>query len=131
ELQVKLLRALEYGRFARVGGEQDLSVDVRVIAATNRDPMAAIRAGTLREDLYYRIAQFPVSIPPLRDRDGDVELLADYFVESANGLHGINKSLSEAARRRLCEYHWPGNVREQIGRASCRKRVESAHGEGT
>jgi len=112
ELQVKLLRALEYGRFARVGGEQDLSVDVRVIAATNRDPMSAIRAGTLREDLYYRIAQFPVSIPPLRDRDGDVELLADYFVESANGLHGINKSLSEAARRRLCEYHWPGNVRE-------------------
>src|SRR5690554_488164 len=112
ELQVKLLRVLEYGRFTRVGGEQDIEVCIRIVAATNRDPMTAVKEGRLREDLYYRLAQFPIRIPPLREREGDVELLAQYFIETANAQQAGYKVLSESALKRLREYHWPGNVRE-------------------
>lgn len=81
ELQIKLLRALETGRFYRVGGEHELDVDVRIIAATNRDPNQAVAQGELREDLLYRLAVFPLPLPPLRAREADIELLAQHFLD--------------------------------------------------
>ncbi len=84
EHQVKLLRVLESGRFRRVGGETDIAVDVRIITASNRDPQEAIREGTLRQDLYYRIARFPIDMPALRERDDDIEGLARHFLDRLN-----------------------------------------------
>jgi DNA-binding NtrC family response regulator len=112
ELQVKLLRALETGRFYRVGSEQEMSVDVRVVAATNRDPNQAVTQGLLREDLLYRLAVFPLPLPPLREREADIELLAQHFLDDLNAETGTTKVLSEAARQFLFQYGWPGNVRE-------------------
>jgi two-component system, NtrC family, response regulator AtoC len=112
ELQVKLLRVLETGTLMRVGGDDPISVDVRVIAATNRSPEQAVREDRFREDLLYRLNVFPILLPPLRDREGDIELLAEYFLEQLNRSEGANKKLSATARRRLMTYHWPGNVRE-------------------
>jgi DNA-binding NtrC family response regulator len=112
ELQVKLLRALETGRFYRVGSEQEMSVDVRVIAATNRDPNQAVTQGLLREDLLYRLAVFPLPLPPLREREADIELLAQHFLDDLNAETGTAKVLSAAARQFLFQYGWPGNVRE-------------------
>jgi DNA-binding NtrC family response regulator len=112
ELQVKLLRALETGRFYRVGSEQEMSVDVRVVAATNRDPNQAVTKGVLREDLLYRLAVFPLPLPPLRDREADIELLAQNFLDELNVETGTAKVLSAAARQFLFRYSWPGNVRE-------------------
>jgi DNA-binding NtrC family response regulator len=112
ELQVKLLRALETGRFYRVGSEQEMSVDVRVIAATNRDPNHAVTQGILREDLLYRLAVFPLPLPPLREREADIELLAQHFLDDLNADSGTSKVLSAAARQFLFQYGWPGNVRE-------------------
>jgi DNA-binding NtrC family response regulator len=112
ELQVKLLRALESGCFYRVGGEQEMRVDVRVIAATNRDPNTMVSQGRLREDLLYRLAVFPLPLPPLRARDADVELLARHFLEELNSVAGTAKTFSAAACEFLFQYGWPGNVRE-------------------
>jgi DNA-binding NtrC family response regulator len=112
EMQVKLLRVLETGRFCRVGADEELQVKVRLIAATNRDPQAAVDAGTMRSDLYYRLAVFPIEVPRLRDRGDDVELLANMFLERWNQEEGTAKTFSKSSRRFMHEYHWPGNVRE-------------------
>jgi len=112
ELQVKLLRVLETGRFSRVGGEQELPVDVRVIAATNRDPHQAVTEGKFREDLLYRLRVFPITLPPLRDRAGDIDLLAEATLADLNKEEGTHKRLSRGALERLRSYRWPGNVRE-------------------
>jgi DNA-binding NtrC family response regulator len=110
--QVKLLRALETGTFYRVGGNELLKSDVRVIAATNRDPLAAIKESGLREDLMYRLAVFPLRAPPLREREGDRELLAQHFLAELNAQEGTSKTFSKRARDTLRTYSWPGNVRE-------------------
>jgi DNA-binding NtrC family response regulator len=110
--QVKLLRALETGMFFRVGGTRPRTVDVRIVAATNRDLGEAMRAGEFRQDLYYRINTITVALPPLRERPEDVTLLAHHFVE-ANAAYGV-KRLSPAALAALEAYAWPGNVRELL-----------------
>jgi DNA-binding NtrC family response regulator len=112
ELQVKLLRVLESGSVVRVGGDVAVPVDVRLIAATNRVPLEAVRDGKLREDLYYRINVFPIVLPPLRDREDDAVLLAMHFLESLNETHGTSKKLSAAAHDRIRKCPWRGNVRE-------------------
>ncbi|WP_144639499.1 sigma-54-dependent transcriptional regulator [Bordetella genomosp. 13] len=112
DLQVKLLRVLETGRFMRVGTNKDISCDVRVVAATNRDPEQAVREGRLRQDLYYRLSVFPINLPPLRERGDDVLLLADRFLDAQNAEHGTSKRFSEAAKQAISSYAWPGNVRE-------------------
>ncbi|HYG64224.1 MAG TPA: sigma-54 dependent transcriptional regulator [Thermoanaerobaculia bacterium] len=112
ELQVKLLRALETGTVVRIGGDQPTEVDVRVIAATNRDPQKAVSDGKLREDLLYRLSVFPISMPPLRERGDDIPLLADYFLSQLNERQGTGKRFSEDAMERLRSHSWPGNVRE-------------------
>jgi DNA-binding NtrC family response regulator len=112
ELQVKLLRVLETGTVVRVGGNEPLKVDVRVVAATNRDPEAAVRSGQLREDLYYRLNVFPITLPPLRSRPEDIELLAEHFLTEQNRETGEKKRWSRAALERLRQNSWIGNVRE-------------------
>jgi DNA-binding NtrC family response regulator len=112
ELQIKLLRALETGCFYRVGGEQEQSVNVRIIAATNRDPNQAVAQGRLREDLLYRLAVFPLPLPPLRARGTDIELLAQHFLDELNAPAGTTKVFSAAALEYLARHGWPGNVRE-------------------
>lgn len=111
-LQVYLLRVLETGRITRVGGTGHVAVDARVIAATNRDPVAAIDNGQLREDLFYRLADFIVTLPPLRERDDEVLLLSHLFVERLNEEHNLNKRLAPGAEHVLMQHTWPGNVRE-------------------
>ncbi len=112
DLQVKLLRVLETGTFMRLGSHQELKTNVRIIAATNRDPESAIAEGRLRLDLYHRLNVFPVKIPPLRDRGSDIELIAQHLLDELNSLHGTHKFLSAATQASLKHYHWPGNVRE-------------------
>jgi len=112
ELQVKLLRVLEAGAFRRVGGESDIKSKVRIIAATNQDPETAINDGLLREDLYYRIARFPIFLPPLRNRGSDILGLAHFFLDQLNELHGTSVGIDTAAEEELEQHIWPGNVRE-------------------
>jgi DNA-binding NtrC family response regulator len=112
ELQVRLLRFLESRRFYRVGGREELQSDLRVIAATNRDPAQAVRDGLLREDLLYRLAVFPIELPPLRARDGDVVLLARHFLDELNRTQGTAKRFPAGVERALRAHSWPGNVRE-------------------
>ena len=112
DLQVKLLRVLETGLLSRIGGEDPIPVDVRVVAATNRSPETAVKEGKLRQDLYYRLNVFPIALPPLREREGDVDLLADHFLERLNEEQGTSKHFGAEGRRRLDRYPWPGNVRE-------------------
>jgi two-component system response regulator AtoC len=112
EMQVKLLRVLETGTVTRVGSTEARSVDVRVVAASNRDPHQAASEGALREDLLYRLCVFPIHLPPLRDRGGDVELLADCFLAEVNRSEGTSKRWSAEALRSLGALEWPGNVRE-------------------
>jgi two-component system response regulator AtoC len=112
ELQVKLLRVLETGRVMRIGGNDPLNVDVRVIAATNRRPEEAVAKGKLREDLHYRLNVFPIALPPLRDRREDVELLAQHFLAALNKEHDTHKEFTRPAINRLKSHNWPGNVRE-------------------
>jgi two-component system, NtrC family, response regulator AtoC len=112
ELQVKLLRVLETGTFMRVGGTQQISSDVRVIAATNREPEGAVKDGKLREDLFHRLNVFPVRLPPLRERGTDIEQLAQFFLDELNRIEGTNKTFSRDALVRLYQHNWPGNVRE-------------------
>jgi Nif-specific regulatory protein len=111
--QVKLLRVLQERRFERVGGNAAVEVDVRIVTATSRDLEAMVAAGTFRADLYYRLAVFPIRLPPLRERGGDVLLLADHFIETCNKAHGrAVRRISTPAIDMLMSYHWPGNVRE-------------------
>jgi len=112
ELQVKLLRALETGSVVRVGGNEPIRIDVRVIGATNRNPEEAVKAGKLREDLYYRLNVFPIALPPLRARPGDTELLAEHFLAQLNRDANMAKRWSPAALERLRRNAWTGNVRE-------------------
>jgi DNA-binding NtrC family response regulator len=112
EMQVRLLRVLETGHFLRVGGSEDLRADVRVVAATNRQPAAAVATGQLREDLMYRLAVFPVELPPLRKRGDDVELLAGHFLAELNAEAGTCKRFSRTAAEAMRTHLWPGNVRE-------------------
>jgi two-component system, NtrC family, response regulator AtoC len=112
ELQVKLLRVLETGTFTRVGTTQQISADVRLIAATNRSPDAAVADGKLREDLFHRLNVFPISMPPLRDRTADIELLAQHFLDQLNKQEGTSKAFAPAAIAGLYAHSWPGNVRE-------------------
>ncbi|MGH8807442.1 MAG: sigma-54 interaction domain-containing protein [Noviherbaspirillum sp.] len=112
DMQVKLLRVLESGTFVRVGGDEEVKVDVRLIAATNRDIDSAVRQGNLREDLMYRLAVFPVRIPPLRERDIDIERLAQHFLQELNEKENTQKILSPRSLEAIRSYSWPGNVRE-------------------
>ncbi len=112
ELQVKLLRVLEEGRFRRVGGETDIDSKARIIAATNRVPDEAIEENLLREDLYYRIARFPIYLPALRNRGTDIVGLTNFFLRELNDKNGTSVSIDEAALAHLESYTWPGNVRE-------------------
>src|SRR4029077_10342093 len=112
-VQVKLLRVLQEREFERVGGANPIKVDVRVIAATNRDLVKSIREGKLREDLYYRLNVFPIALPPLRDRAGDVPLLVHVLVARFAARVGVRiDSVGKATMERLSRYSWPGNVRE-------------------
>jgi Nif-specific regulatory protein len=111
--QVKLLRVLQEREFERLGGVSPVKVDVRLIAATHRDLEAAVKAGTFREDLYYRLHVFELFMPPLRERQADILLLADHFVEKIAVLQGKDvRRISTSAIDMLVAYHWPGNVRE-------------------
>ena len=111
--QAKLLRALQEQAFERVGGSQTLQVDTRILAATNRDLSAEVEAGRFRSDLYYRLHIFPILVPPLRERDGDVPLLAHHFVETFAAQTGkAITGISTEAMAMLEHYDWPGNVRE-------------------
>ncbi len=111
-LQVYLLRALESRSLTRVGGSSEIPVDVRVIAATNIDPQRAIRAGTLRSDLYYRLVEFPLVVPTLSKRSGDIPVLAQYFLDNLNARYGTHKVFSAQMQREFVAQAWPGNVRE-------------------
>jgi DNA-binding NtrC family response regulator len=112
-IQSKLLRVLEEKRFDRVGGTQSTEVDVRIVAATNKDLRAAVAAKMFREDLYFRIAGVPITIPPLRERGNDVLLLADAFLDRfRREFRKPGLQLTERARAALLAYSWPGNVRE-------------------
>jgi DNA-binding NtrC family response regulator len=111
-LQVKLLRVLETGTFMRVGSTTPQETDVRVIAATNRDPLEAVRSGALREDLYYRLNVFPLALPPLRDRRDDLPLLVTHFLQELGRREGTFKRATPGALEKLARYGWPGNVRE-------------------
>jgi len=112
-LQPKLLRVLEDSRVRRVGGSQEFQVDVRVLAATNRDPRSAVESGRLREDLFYRLNVFTVALPPLRERKGDIALLAQSFIRDFNRKHNANvDGLRDETLELMKTYAWPGNVRE-------------------
>jgi len=106
QLQSKLLRVLQENIVEKLGGNRQIALDVRVVTATNRDPLQAVKEGKLREDLYYRLNVIQLQVPPLRDRGNDIGLLADYF------LGKRQSQLSESARLCLQQYRWPGNVRE-------------------
>jgi two-component system response regulator AtoC len=112
DLQVKLLRVLETGTFMRVGSTTVQQTDVRLVAATNREPMEAVKAGRLREDLFYRLNVFPIALSPLRDRAEDIPLLAQHFLDQVSKREGQRKQFAPAALQRLQLYKWPGNVRE-------------------
>jgi DNA-binding NtrC family response regulator len=111
-VQAKLLRVLEVNKVRPVGSEKDLAVDARIIAATNQDPVEAVEDGRLREDLYYRLAQFPLHVPPLRDKGDDVTLLANYFLAQQNESSGIEKTFDPEVLDAFQLHDWPGNVRE-------------------
>ena len=112
DMQTRLLRVLETGRFYRVGGTHEIKTDVRVVAATNRNIMEAMANKLFREDLMYRLAVFPLQVPPLRERLGDVPLLAENFLASLNKSAGTNKVFAPAFLETLCNSRWSGNVRE-------------------
>jgi DNA-binding NtrC family response regulator len=112
DMQTRLLRVLQSGKFYRVGASVEQSTDVRLIAATNRCPLQAAQSGQLREDLLYRLAVFPIELPPLRKRGGDVDLLAEHFLAELNAQAGTQKRFSALARMTLRQHIWPGNVRE-------------------
>jgi DNA-binding NtrC family response regulator len=111
-MQAKLLRALQEKEIMRVGGTKPIKVDVRVLAATNRDLEAMVKDGRFREDLYYRLNVIPINIPPLRQRRDDTQLLMDYFLRKHSANAGRPMKFSPEAKRMILEYAWPGNVRQ-------------------
>ncbi|HEX2442797.1 MAG TPA: sigma 54-interacting transcriptional regulator [Vicinamibacterales bacterium] len=112
-VQAKFLRVLQEREFQRLGGTKTLKADIRVIAATNRDPRLAMERGTLREDLYYRLSVFEIALPPLRERPEDILPLAEAFLEDVGaGVGRPAAGISEDARDQLIRHTWPGNVRE-------------------
>lgn len=114
-LQAKLLRVLQEGTIKKVGGTQEIKVDVRIIAATNRDLEKEVERGTFRRDLYYRLSVIEITLPPLRERKDDIPLLAEHFLRiyaEKNGKQEIITGISPEAMKYLLEYDWPGNVRE-------------------
>ena len=139
--QAKVLRVLQENQFERVGGNETLTVDVRVIAATNVDVKKAVEEGTFREDLYYRLNVIPIHMPNLVERMEDFPMLVDYFLERFSQEHGIGrKHIDKAGMKDLARHSWPGNVRELknmierlsimvqgevIGRDDIRKHMES------
>jgi DNA-binding NtrC family response regulator len=129
DIQVKFLRALEQRSFRRLGGKKEVQVDIRVVAATNKNIEEALRDGKLREDLYHRLAVIPVYLPPLRDRNGDVRMLAEEFLRRFAKEQGKDiAGFSEGASEYIATYRWPGNVRElknSIERAVILARSES------
>ncbi|MCM2317344.1 MAG: sigma-54 dependent transcriptional regulator, partial [Thermoanaerobaculia bacterium] len=112
ELQVKLLRVLETREVLHVGGTETVPVDVRIVASTNRVPELAVEEGKLRQDLYYRLRGFPIELPPLRARNGDIEEIASVVLEELNAQSQAEKRLSDDAIGAMKRYDWPGNVRE-------------------
>ena len=113
DLQAKLLRVIQEGEFERLGGSRTVKVDVRLIAATNRDLQSAVRAGAFRADLFYRLSVYPITIPPLRDRREDISSLVMHFVKQLNGRLGKRiESISQWSLDALLDYPWPGNIRE-------------------
>jgi transcriptional regulator with PAS, ATPase and Fis domain len=112
--QVKLLRVLDTSTFRHVGGTNEIKVDVRVLGATNRDLEGMVRQGLFREDLYYRLSTIILRLPPLREREGDIDLLANHFINLLNDRFGLRKRLSQQARELLRRHDWPGNVRELL-----------------
>jgi transcriptional regulator with PAS, ATPase and Fis domain len=112
-LQPKLLRVLSDGRVRRLGGSHEFEFDVRVIAATNRDPLKAIEEGRLRDDLYYRLNVVPIALPPLRERQEDIPLLVQFFITEFNRKHQLSiEGITDDGAALLRSYSWPGNVRE-------------------
>jgi PAS domain S-box-containing protein len=112
-LQPKLLRVLQNGEFEKVGGQQTIKVDVRIISATNKELDKEVLNGKFREDLFYRLNVFPITIPPLRSRKEDIPLLISFFIERKARKHNKKiEDISKANMKRLCEYSWPGNIRE-------------------
>lgn len=107
-----LLRIIETRALTRVGGTRELPVDVRLVAATNRDPQACVAAGRLRQDLYYRLGGFRLHAPALRERRDDIRLLAEHFLDDLNGRYGTAKRFAPTAAAQMAEANWPGNVRE-------------------
>ena len=119
EAQVRLLRVLQSGELSKVGDTQTINVDVRIIAATNRNLPAEIAQGNFREDLFYRVAVGIISLPPLRERHGDVALLSAYLLQKINqdAVHQpgyVAKTLSVKAKNKLLNYDWPGNIRAKV-----------------
>ena len=114
DIQAKLLRVLETSRFRHLGGTEEIAVDVRIVAATNRNLRDAIARGHFREDLFYRLSAFTVEIPPLRERRDDIRVLAEHFTRQFNLRFSVSKCLSEGALEALVQHSWPGNVRELI-----------------
>ncbi len=113
EAQVKLLRVLQEGEFERIGGTETIRVDVRIIAATNRNLAKAVEASQFRQDLYYRLCIFPIEVPPLRGRVEDIPLLARYFADRCAAKIGKRIiSIDQHSLAKLCAYPWPGNIRE-------------------
>ncbi len=112
DLQVKINRAIQEREIRRVGDTEDIPVDVRIIASTNRDLQKAMEEDRFREDLYYRLNVFPIRLPPLRERPRDIPLLVDHFLRLFAGEEADRYELSTAAMEKLMNYHWPGNVRE-------------------
>jgi two-component system, NtrC family, response regulator HydG len=112
DLQTRLLRVLESSAFFRVGGTREIGVDVRIVAASNRDPLHAVKIGQLREDLLYRLAVFPIHVAPLRERGTDLQLLAEHYLAELNAAGGTRKRFGPGALQRLARHRWPGNVRE-------------------
>ncbi|MEO6958799.1 MAG: sigma-54 dependent transcriptional regulator [Burkholderiaceae bacterium] len=111
-MQVQLLRVLESGEYCRVGGSEQLKVDLRIISATNHDPKKAVLAGSLRSDLLYRLAVFPMRVPPLRERKVDIGYLSQRFLNELNEQEKTRKIFSTQTIARLESYNWPGNIRE-------------------
>ena len=114
DIQAKLLRVLESGRFRRLGGTEEIGVDVRIVAATNRDLKQGISRGHFREDLFYRLAALTIEIPPLRERREDVRPLVELFLKRFNAKFSMSKRVGDEAMDALVRYAWPGNVRELI-----------------
>jgi DNA-binding NtrC family response regulator len=113
KLQMDLLRVLEERSFSRVGGLETIRMDVRIVAATNRDLERAIAEGSFREDLYYRLHVIPIRLPPLRERREDIPLLVDHWLERLAAEHARRvEGVTAEAMERLCRHDWPGNVRE-------------------